>query len=133
MKNTEEIDTSLILQPIESGTTLPENFPAEGLFLLNLTLVLKDDVWDDYGNKELDQAQRLRGLASRISTIADAMEQLGIELKRYPDADDYTMGDNDQTWDEICGAMSATFNVGYSGICSLVDELRDAATGDFMD
>jgi hypothetical protein len=73
--------------------TIPEKLDAQGLFLLNFGPVLRDDVWDDYGNKELDQAQRLRSLAARISAIADVAEQLGHELKAYPDPDDTNVRD----------------------------------------
>jgi hypothetical protein len=101
--------------------------------LLNFGPILADDVWDDYGNKEMDQAGRLRSLATRILALADSMDELGMELKAYPDADDYEIDEYDQPWDELMAEMSDTFDEGYRKIASLVDELADAATGDFMD
>jgi hypothetical protein len=95
--------------------------------------VLRDEVCDDYGNKELDQAGRLRGLASRIIAIADAMEKLCYALKSYPDADDYEMGDYEQTWEKVCEEIQSTFDGSYSELGDLVEELADAAVGDFKD
>ena len=128
-----ELNSDLLVQPVAPGTLIPDYMDEKGLFLLNFESVLRDDVWDDYGNKELDQAGRLRGLASRIMAIADAMEQLGHELKAYPDPDDYDMGDYEQTWEEICQEMQTTFDGGYSNLADLVSELEEAAVGDFMD
>lgn len=133
MDSTTEIDPQLLVQPAAPGMTLPASLDGKGLFLLNFAPVLRDDVWDDYGNKELDQAQRLRGLAARITAIADALEQLGHELRAFPDADDYEMGDFEQTWEEVCEEMQSTFDGGYFDLAGLVDELADAAVGDFMD
>ena len=133
MASNEELDSKLLVQPLTPGMTVPADFDGRGLFLLNFAEVLHDDVWDDYGNKELDQANRLRGLASHITAMADAMEQLGHELKSYPDADDYEMGDYEQTWEEVCEEMQSTFDGGYSELGDLVEELADAAVGDFMD
>jgi hypothetical protein len=133
MKHTTEMDPELLVQPAAPGMTIPKEFGEKGLFLLNFAPVLRDDVWDDYGNKELDQAQRLRGLASRVIAIADAMDQLGNTLKAYPDPDDYEMDDYELTWEEICEEMQSTFDEGYSNLAGLVDELAYAAVGDFMD
>ena len=133
MPSDAELDPKLLVQPIAPGVTIPSDFDESGLFLLNFGEVLTDDVWDDYGNKELDQAQRLRSLSARIPAMADVMEQLGHELKAYPDRDDYEMGEYEQTWEEVCEEMQSTFDGGYSGIADLVDELADAAVGDFMD
>ncbi len=101
--------------------------------MLNFGPILADDVWDDYGNKELDQAGRLRSLANRILAIADSMDELGTALKGYPDADDYEMDDYEQSWEEICSEMDSTFTGGYFDLKVLVDELAEAAIGDFMD
>ena len=133
MKHATEMDPELLVQPVAPGMTVPKEFGEKGLFLLNFAPVLRDDVWDDYGNKEIDQAQRLRGLASRVIAIADAMDQLGNTLKAYPDPDDYEMDDYELTWEEICEEMQSTFDEGYSNLAGLIDELADAAVGDFMD
>lgn len=133
MPSDAELDPKLLVQPLAPGVAIPSDFGERGLFLLNFGEVLADDVWDDYGNKELDQAQRLRSLSARIAAMADAMEQLGHELKAYPDADDYEIGEHEQTWEEVCEEMQSTFDGGYSDIAGLVDELADAAVGDFMD
>lgn len=133
MESDVELNSDLLVQPVAPGTLIPDYLGEKGLFLLNFESVLRDDVWDDYGNKELDQAGRLRGLASRIMAIADAMEQLGYELKAYPDPDDYDMGDYEQTWEEICREMESTFDGGYSDLADLVVEFEEAAVGDFMD
>lgn len=128
-----ELNSGLLVQPLALGTIIPNYLEERGLFLLNFESVLRDDVWDDYGHKELDQSRRLRGLAFRIMAIADAMEQLGCELKAYPDLDDYDMGDYEQTWEEICQEMESTFDGGYSHLANLVEELKEAAVRDFMD
>ena len=133
MESTTEMDQELLVQPVAPGMTVAQDFEERGLFLLNFAPVLRDDVWDDYGNKELNQAQRLRNLASRVNAVADAMEQLGTALKAYPDPDDYEMDEYAQTWEEICEEMQSTFDEGYSNLAGLVDELADAAVGDFMD
>ena len=133
MKHSTEMDPELLVQPATPGMTVPKEFGEKGLFLLNFAPALRDDVWDDYGNKEIDQAQRLRGLASRVIAIADAMDQLGNTLKAYPDPDDYEMDDYELTWEEICEEMQSTFDEGYSNLAGLIDELADAAVGDFMD
>jgi hypothetical protein len=128
-----QIDKSLLVQPLEPGTTIPSDFPPAGMFVLNLVPILANDVWDDYGNKEQDQASRLRSLANRILAIADSMEELGKSLKGYPDAGDYETDDYEQSWDEICSEMDSTFTCGYLDLKVLVDELAEAAVGDFMD
>lgn len=133
MSSNPELNPGLLVQPLTPGTAVPGSFDERGLFVLNFASILHDDVWDDYGNKELDQAQRLRSLASHITAMANAIEQLGHELKAYPDLDDYEMGEYEQTWEEICEEMQSTFDEGYSGLEELVDELADAAVGDFMD
>lgn len=133
MASSTEIDRELLVQPVEPGVTLPGNLSGKGLFLLNFAPVLLDDVWDDYGNKELDQAQRLRSLAAQVSVITDAMELLGHELKAFPDPDDYERGDYEQTWEEVCEEMQSTFDSGYSGLADLIENLAEAAVGDFMD
>ena len=84
-----EIDKELILQAIEPEMTIPEDMKSSTLFLLNLNLIVDQDVWDDYGNKELAQALRLRAFADRIIAIAEKLDQLGAEFKCFPDANDY--------------------------------------------
>ena len=127
------LDPELLLQPIETGATIPENIPSAGLFLLNLSSFMRDDVWDDYGNKELDQAGRLRNFSSRITAIANAMEELGTALKSYPDADDYEIDEYDQPWDELMSEMNESFDEGYKSIAALVESMADEAIGDFME
>lgn len=133
MESTTEIDPQRLVQPAAPGMTLPASLDGKGLFLLNFTPVLLANVWDYYGIKELRQAQCLRGLAARITAIADAMEQLGYELNAYPDADDFEMDDYEQTWEEICEEMQSTLVRGYFDLARLVDVLADAALDDFMD
>ena len=84
-----EIDKELILQAIEPEMIIPEDMKSSTLFLLNLNLIVDQDVWDDYGNKENAQARQLRSFADRILAIAEKLEQLGPEFKRFPDANDY--------------------------------------------
>lgn len=129
----EKLNPKLIVQPLSPGMTVPQDFDGRGLFLLNFAEVLRDDVWDDYGNKELDQENRLRNLASHINAMADAIGQLGLELKAYPEQDDYEVADYEQTWEKVREEMESTFDGGYSDLENLVEKFRDAAVGDFMD
>lgn len=59
MKSKDDPDPQLLLQPISAGASIPADIPSTGLYLLNLSAFINDDVWDDYGNKELDQSGRL--------------------------------------------------------------------------
>lgn len=133
MTTESNLDPTLLLQPVESGALVPAYFPNHGAFLLNLAPVMESEVWDDYGNKELDQSQRLRGLAKCILAIAEEMERLSIELKSYPDADDYSLGNFEQTWDEICEEVDSVLKGGYFEIKCLVDALARTAEDDFME
>lgn len=128
-----ELNPKLLVQPVIPGMTVPQDLDGRGVFLLNFAQVLRNDVWDDYGNKELDQANRLRNLASYINAMADTIEQLGHKLKAYPEQDDYELGDYSQTWEAVCEEMESTFDGGYSDLENLVQEFIDAAVGDFMD
>ena len=133
MPSNTEPDPKLLLQRIEPGTTLPEIIPSDGLFLLNLSSVMKDGVWDAHGNKELNQAGSLRNFATRLIEIADTMEELGHALKAYPDADDYEIYEYKVPWDYLMDEMSDVFSDGYKKIAAIVESMADEATGDFMD
>jgi len=130
---TQDLDQKLLVQPLTPGMTIPVKFNEHGLFLLNFAPMLHDDVWDDYGTKELSQSQSLRNLASHVTAMTEAMEQLGHELKAHPDADEYEMGDYEESWEEICEEMQSTFDGCYAYLADLVEGLADAAVGDFMD
>jgi len=129
----DELDPKLLVQPIEPGSEIPSGLDAAGLFLLNFSPVLRDDLWDDYGNKELEQARRLRRLAARVVAIADALEQLGYEMKAYPSPEDYDFNEYKMSWEELCQEMNSTFTNGYAQLGELVDDFAEAARGDFMD
>jgi|688.fasta_scaffold1257468_2 hypothetical protein len=130
-----EITNQLILQAIEPGMTIPEDMKSPALFLLNLKLIVDQDVWDDYGNKELAQAYRLRDFADRIIAIAEKLDQLGAEFKCFPDANDYDekSAKSAKLYDEAIEAANAAYFDGYRDVTDLVDKLAEAAIGDFMD
>jgi len=130
-----EIDNQLILQGIEPGMTIPEDMKSSALFLLNLKLIVDQDVWDDYGNKELAQAYRLRAFADRIIAIAEKLDQLGAEFKCFPDANDYDekSAKSAKLYDEAIEAANAAYFDGYRDITDLIDKLAEVAIGDFMD
>ena len=135
MNDDQKFDGKLIMQPIKPGTTVPEELGDEFLYLVNLNRVAQIDVWDDYGNKENAQARQLRSFADRILAIAEKLEQLGPEFKRFPDANDYDENsvESMKVWDEVIAEANAAFAGGYRDIADLIDELAEAAIGDFMD
>jgi hypothetical protein len=61
------------------------------------------------------------------------MEELGNDLKGYPDADDFETGDYEQEWEEIMDEMNTTLETGYDKLQSLLSDLREAAVGGFLD
>ena len=85
--------------------------------------------------KENAQARQLRSFADRILAIAEKLEQLGPEFKRFPDANDYDENsvESMKVWDEVIAEANAAFAGGYRDIADLIDELAEAAIGDFMD
>ena len=133
------LDPNLLLQSIEPGSQIPISIVKQidqdksGLFLLNFSKYMNHDVWDYYGAKELAQAQQLQSLATHLVALANAMEQLGHDLKSYPDADDFYSGDYEQEWEEIMDEMNTTFKTGYDKLQSLLSDLGEAAVGDFLD
>jgi hypothetical protein len=133
MPSNEELDLKILVQPIEPGTKLPEKIPFDGLFLLNLSSIMEDDVWDDYGNKELNQSGCLRNFANHLIAIADTMAEFGQELKSYPHIDDYEFDDYGKSWEELMVEMSTVFEDGYKKIAELVELMADDAIGGFMD
>jgi hypothetical protein len=135
MNDDQKFDGELIMQPIKPGMTVPEELGDEFLYLVNLNRVAQIDVWDDYGNKENAQARQLRSFADRILAIAEKLEQLGPEFKRFPDANDYDENsvESMKVWDEVIAEANAAFAGGYRDIADLIDELTEAAIGDFMD
>ena len=130
--SSEKIDNELILQAIEPGTTIPEEMKSSTLFLLNLNHIVDQDVWDDYGNKELAQALRLRAFADQIIAIAEKLDQLGAEFKCFPDANDYDEK-SAKLYDEAIEAANAAYFGGYRDVTDLIDKLAEAGIGDFMD
>lgn len=135
MNDDQKFDGKLIMQPIKPGMTVPEELGDEFLYLVNLNRVAQIDVWDDYGNKENAQARQLRSFADRILAIAEKLEQLGPEFKCFPDANDYDENsvESMKVWDEVIAEANAAFAGGYRDIADLIDELTEAAIGDFMD
>lgn len=135
MNDDQKFDEKLIMQPIKPGMTVPEELGDEFLYLVNLNRVAQIDVWDDYGNKENAQASQLRSFADRILAIAEKLEQLGPEFKRFPDANDYDANsvESMKVWDEVIAEANAAFAGGYRDIADLIDDLTEAAIGDFMD
>ena len=133
------LDPKLLLQSIEPGSQIPIsiveqiNQDKSGLFLLNFSNYINDHVWDDYGTKELAQAQQLRSFAAHVFALANALEELGHDLKGYPDADDFETGDYEQEWEEIMDEMNTTLESGYRKLQSLLADLTEAAVGDYMD
>ena len=130
-----EIDKELILQAIEPEMIIPEDMKSSTLFLLNLNLIVDQDVWDDYGNKELAQALRLRAFADRIIAIAEKLDQLGAEFKCFPDANDYDekSAKSAKAYDKAIEAANNAYFGGYRDVADLIDKLAEAAVGDFMD
>lgn len=133
------LDPKLLLQLIEPGSQIPFSIidpfdqDKSGLFLLNFSKYINDDVWDEYGTKEIAQAQQLRSFAAHVVALANAMEELGHHLKGYPDADGFETGDYEQEWEEIMNEMNTTFVSGYRKLQSLLADLAEAAVGDYID
>ena len=133
------LDPKLLLQLIEPGSQIPISFVEQinqdksGLFLLNFSKYINHDVWDDYGTKELAQARQLQSFAAHVVAFANAMEELGHDIKGYPDADDFETGDYEQEWEEIMDEMNTTFKTGYDKLQSLLSDLGEAAVGNFLD
>ena len=123
------LDPKVLLQSIEPGSLIPASIfdpideDKSGLFLLNFSKYINHDVWDDYGTKELAQAQQLRSFASHVVALANAMEELGHDLKGYPDVDDFEIGDYEQPFEEIMEEMNTTFESGYRKLQSLLADL----------
>jgi alkanesulfonate monooxygenase SsuD/methylene tetrahydromethanopterin reductase-like flavin-dependent oxidoreductase (luciferase family) len=105
------------------------------LFLLNLDRIVDQDVWDNYRNKELAQAYQLRAFSDRHIAIAEKLDQLGAEFKCFPDANDYDeeVVESAKLYDEAIDAANAAFVGGYRDVADLIDELAEAAIGDFSD
>ena len=135
MSDDQKFDNKLIMQPIRPGMTVPEELGDEFLYLVNLNRVAQIDIWDDYGNKENAQASQLRSFADRIMAIAEKLEKLGPEFKCFPDANDYDENSvkSMKAWDEVIAEANTAFAGGYRDIADLIDELAEAAIGDFMD
>ena len=135
MNDQQRISTTMILQPIKPGAKVSQELEDNYLYLLNLNCVAEVDVWDDFGNKEILQAYQLRSFASRIMAIAEKLEQLGPEFKCFPDANDYDENsvESMKVWEEVIAEANTAFSSGYRDIADLIDELAEAAIGDFMD
>ena len=126
-----EPNPNLIVQPLSPGATISLGAPNKGLFILNLSAIMKDDIWDDFGNKELAQSKKLHHFAAQIIAIANALEEFGSSLKAYPDIDDYELEEYEQPWDEMMEEMSNVFADGYKNIYSLVEQMEIQASGGF--
>jgi len=129
----EEIDDRLILQPVDTGVMIPSSLTGDALFLLNLARVINQDIWDNLGSKEQIQAAQLRALASHFTKMADLLEELGHYLSAVPDPYDFENGDYEQSWEDINEEADTQTTDDYARLGSIIEELLDAAAGDFMD
>jgi hypothetical protein len=123
----------MLVQPIEPGSTVPAHFASDGLFLLNFGPILANDVWDDYGHKENQQAEKLKQLAMIIQSMADDLADFGTILLSYPDPNDLDEDVYEETWPAIAHELDDTFEKGYAAMAEHLGKLTEAAAGDFMD
>jgi hypothetical protein len=128
-----KLEIGRLLQPLKPRTSIPDDFPRDGLFLLNFSPVLAAEVWDDYGHKEVTQARHLRKMASIIQSMADDFEELGHVLMSYPDPNDLDEDVYEETWEVTAAEMEDVFEKGYALMAEHVLKMKDAAIGDFMD
>jgi hypothetical protein len=133
------LDPKVLLQSIEPGSLIPISIidpfdqDKSGLFLLNFSKYINNDIWGDYGDQELAQAEKLRSFAAHVVALANAMEELGHHLKSYPDRDEFEFGDYEQSLEQIGEEMNTTLESGYRKLQSLLADLAEAAVGDYMD
>ena len=132
MRNESGLKKDLFLQPIEAGETVPETFNMKPLFLLNLQEFIEPDNWDEIGGKEQQQALRLRAMAKHFLQMADLLDGLGNYLKCLPDEYDFTPSEFEQTWEELNEEAEKEISATYSKLQTVVDELEESSTDNFM-
>jgi hypothetical protein len=113
------LDPDGLIQSIKVGTTIPEDFPSEGLFLLRLGPYLNDETLShvNSGHLELQRAARIRVLAERLEAVGEALEDIGYSILESdePSPADFPKDEYDERlegwWDDLQEDLKKEFKV----------------------
>jgi hypothetical protein len=112
-----------MIQPLMTRTTpgaiVPDSFPSEALFILNLGPYLTDDTQAFEGNNELMRSSQLYALAEKLEEIAEILEEVheAQHVGTDPDPNDEEL--MEETWEYLNGILTTLF----AEIAEKIDDL----------